>query len=66
MFETQKVREKKTSSGEIDLNIGIHASSKVGQEQVSGGVCVLCWHATYPKTFLIEIAADTHFFSLKI
>ena len=35
----------KTSSGEIGLDIGTHASPKVGQDQVSGGVSVLCWHA---------------------
>ena len=34
-----------TSSGEIGLDIRIHASPKVGQDQVSGGVSVLCWHA---------------------
>ena len=45
MFETQKSRDK-TSSGEIGLNIRTHASPKVGQDQVSGGVSVLCWHAT--------------------
>ena len=36
----------KTSSGEIGLNIRTHASPKVGQDQVSGGVGVLCWHAS--------------------
>ena len=35
----------KTSSGEIGLDIITHASPKVGQDQVSGGVSVLCWHA---------------------
>ena len=44
MFETQKSRNK-TSSGEIGLNIRTLASPKVGQDQVSGGVSVLCWHA---------------------
>ena len=44
MFETQK-SENKTSSGEIRLNIITLASPKVGQDQVSGGVSVLCWHA---------------------
>ena len=44
MFETQK-SESKTSSGEIGLDIRTHASPKVGQDQVSGGVSVLCWHA---------------------
>ena len=45
MFETQKSGNK-TSSGEIGLNIRTLASPKVGQDQVSGGVSVLCWHAT--------------------
>ena len=45
MFETQKSRNK-TSSGDIGLNIRTLASPKVGQDQVSGGVSVLCWHAT--------------------
>ena len=40
-----KVRNK-TSSGEIGLNIRTLPSPKVGQDQVSGGVSVLCWHAT--------------------
>ena len=43
MFETQKSRNK-TSSGDIGLNIRTLASPKVGQDQVSGGVSVLCWH----------------------
>ena len=45
MFETQKSRNK-TSSGDIGLNIRTLASPKVGQDQVSGGVSVLCRHAT--------------------
>ena len=44
MFETQKSGNK-TSLGEIGLDIRTHASPKVGQDQVSGGVSVLCWHA---------------------
>ena len=44
MFETQKSGNK-TSSREIGLNIRTLASRKVGQDQVSGGVSVLCWHA---------------------
>ena len=44
MFKTQKSRNK-TSSGDIGLNIRTLASPKVGQDQVSGGVSVLCWHA---------------------
>ena len=44
MNETPKFGNK-TSSGEIGLDIRTHASPKVGQDQVSGGVSVLCWHA---------------------
>ena len=44
MFEIQKSGNK-TSYGEIGLDIRTHASLKVGQDQVSGGVSVLCWHA---------------------
>ena len=44
MFETQKSRNK-TSSGDIGLNIRTLAGPNVGQDQVSGGVSVLCWHA---------------------
>ena len=35
----------KTSSREIGINIRTFASPEVGQDQVSGGVSVLCWHA---------------------
>ena len=45
MFEIQKSGDK-TSSGEIGLDIRTHASPKVGQDQVFGGVSVLCRHAT--------------------
>ena len=44
MFETQKSGNK-TRSGEIGLNIRTLASPKVGQDKMSGGVSVLCWHA---------------------
>ena len=44
MFEIQKSGDK-TSSGEIGLDIRTYASPKVGQDQVSGEVSVLCWHA---------------------
>ena len=44
MFETQKSGSK-TSSAEIGLNIRTLASLKLGQDEVSGGVRVLCWHA---------------------
>ena len=45
MFEILKSGDK-TSSGEIGLDIRTHASPKVGQDQVSGGVSVPCRHAT--------------------
>ena len=41
MFETQKSGNK-TSSGEVGLDIRTHASPKVGKDQASGGVSVLC------------------------
>ena len=44
VFEIQRSGDK-TSSGKIGLDIRTHASPKVGQDQVSGGVSVLCWHA---------------------
>ena len=44
MFETQKSGNK-TSSGEIGLNFRTIASPKVGQDQASRGVSILCWHA---------------------
>ena len=50
MFETQKSGNKK-SSGEIGLNIRTHASHKVGQDQVSGGVSVLRSHAAPLQMF---------------
>ena len=43
MFEIQKSGDK-ISSGEIGLDIRAHASPKVGQDPVSGGVSVPCWH----------------------
>ena len=45
MFEIQKSGDK-TSSGEIGIDIRTHASPKMGQDQVSGGVSVPCRHAT--------------------
>ena len=42
MLETKKFGNK-TSSGEIGLSIGALASPKVGQDQASGRVSVLCW-----------------------
>ena len=48
MFETKKKKSgNKASSGEIGLNIRTLASPKVRGDQVSGGVSVLCWHATW-------------------
>ena len=44
MFETQKFGNK-TKLGKIGLNIRTHASPNAGQDQVSGGVSVLYWHA---------------------
>ena len=44
MFDIQKSGDK-TSSGEIVLDMRTYASPSVGQDQVSGGVSVLCWHA---------------------
>ena len=41
VFEIQRSGDK-TNSGEIGLDIRTHASPKVGQDQVSGGVSVLC------------------------
>ena len=45
MFEIQKSGNK-TSSGEIGLDIRTHASPKVGQDQVSGGVSAPYRHVT--------------------
>ena len=42
--QNSKVR-RQTSLREIGLDIRTHASPKVGQDQVSGGVSILCWHA---------------------
>ena len=49
MFEIHKSGDK-TNSGEIGLDIRAHASPKVGQDQVSGGVSVPCRHATPVKS----------------
>ena len=43
VFETQESGNK-TSSGEIGIDIRTHACPEVGQDQVSGGVSVICWH----------------------
>ena len=51
MFEIQKSGDK-TSSGEIGLDIRTHTSPKVGQDQVSGGVSIPCWHAT-PVAYIL-------------
>ena len=55
MFETQR-SGKKTRSGEIGLDIRTHASPKVGQDQVSGGFSVPCWHATPVAYILLKIS----------
>ena len=44
MFETLKYGNK-TSAGEIGHEIRTDASPKMGQDQVSGGISVLCLHA---------------------
>ena len=51
IFETQKSGNK-ASSGEIGLNFRTYASPKVWQDQVYGGVSVLCLH-TEPVTNVI-------------
>ena len=56
MFEIQKSGDK-TSSGEIGLDIRTHASPKVGQDQVSGGVSVLCWHAA-PVAYVLKMISN--------
>ena len=56
MFESQQSGNK-TSSGEIGLDIRTHASPKMGQDQVSEGVSVLCWHAAR-VTQLLETIDD--------
>ena len=53
MFEIQKSGDK-TSSGEIGLDIRTHASPKVGQDQVSGGVSVPCRHSTPVADVLLK------------
>ena len=59
MFETQKSGNK-TSSGDIGLNIRTFASPKVGQDQVSGGVSVLCWHAAPFANVLLKSLAISY------
>ena len=53
LFETKKFGNK-TRSGEIGLNIRTLSSLKVGQDQVSGGVSVLCWHAAPVANVLLK------------
>ena len=52
MFETQKFGIQ-TSSREIGLEIRTRASPKVGQDHVSEGVSVLCWHGAPVANFLL-------------
>ena len=66
MFITQKSGNK-TSLGQIGLNIRTHANPKVGQEQVSGGINVLSWHAASVANILWRRHAITqpkHIFEL--
>ena len=51
MFEIQKSGNK-TRSEEISLDIRTHARPKKGQDQVSGGVGVLCWYDAPVAYFL--------------
>ena len=62
MFEIQKSGDK-TSSGEIGLNIRTHASPKVGQDQVSGGVSVPFRHATPVADALWKPITHLYFFT---
>ena len=55
MFETQKSRNK-TSSGEIWSHIRTNGSHNLGQDQVSGGVSVLCWHAAPVANWCIHLS----------
>ena len=59
MFEIQRSGDK-TSSGEIGLDIRTHASPKVGQDQVSGGVSVLCWHAAPVAYVLAQLGKKSN------
>ena len=45
MFEMQKSGDKTKFQERLVSTLETHASPKVGQDQVSGGVSVLCWHA---------------------
>ena len=45
MFETPKSGKRQVQERSIGLNIRTLESPKVDQDQVSGGVSVLCWHA---------------------
>ena len=62
VFEIQKSGDK-TISGEIDLDIRTHASPKVGQDQVSGGVSIPCQNIGYLKNqyFLLLHTAGVSF-----
>ena len=59
VFEIQRSGDK-TSSGEIGLDIRTHASPKVGQDQVSGGVSVLCWHAAPVAYVLWKLGKESN------
>ena len=60
MFEIQRSGDK-TSSGEIGLDIRTHASPKVGQDQVSGGVNVLFTIMASPSRKKEAINLDTKY-----
>ena len=59
-----KSPENKTSSGEIGLNIRAHASPKKGQDQVSGGVSVLCWHVAGLTFLMLDFVPHCIFLNL--
>ena len=65
VFETQKSGNK-SSLGEIGLTIRTHASPKVAQDQVSGGVSILCWHAAAVANVLWKLLAkiDTNLLTI--
>ena len=62
MFETQKSGNK-TSSGEIGHTL---ASPKVGQDQVSDVVSILCWHAAPVALYELMKTSTTFFCTLKL
>ena len=64
VFEIQKSGDK-TSTGEIGLHIRTHASPKVGQDQVSGGVSVPCYWKLYQSYHIrTKVLTDIKFVAL--